>query len=100
VGFYTFELICKHFVLAPYDGSVPADRFMKERLSFVEIAFRQRAEELEADHAKGLAALRGRMVRGGGRPIRVPGDPLKAHQAIVDRENQEFRSRWTNSTHG
>ena len=93
VGFYTFELICQHFVLAAYDGSVPADRYMKERLSFVEIAFRQRAEELEANHAKRLADVRARM----GRPpppgtIRLPGDPLEAHRAMVDRENQEFRS--------
>jgi hypothetical protein len=93
VGFYTFELICKHFVLAAYDGSVSADRFMKERWSFVEIAFRQRAEELEANHAQRLADLRARM----GRPppprtIRLPGDPFKGLQASIDRENQEFHS--------
>jgi AbiJ N-terminal domain 4 len=93
VGFYTFELICKHFVLAAYSGSVSADRFMKERLSFVEIAFRQRAEELEASHAKRLADAVARTVRPPPRgTIRLPGTPLKAHQAIVDRENQEFRA--------
>ena len=30
VGFYTLDTVCKNFVLAEYDGSVPIDRFMKE----------------------------------------------------------------------
>ena len=38
--------VCENFVCADYDGSVPADRFVKERLSFVEIAFRRREEEI------------------------------------------------------
>jgi hypothetical protein len=65
---------------------------MKERLSFFEIAFRQRAEEMEASHhARRLragtaranvsnAAPRGRTLR----------DPYL--QPSIDRENQEFRS--------
>ena len=37
VGFYTLDVICKNFVLAEYDGSVPADRFMKERIRIKDI---------------------------------------------------------------
>jgi AbiJ N-terminal domain 4 len=93
VSFYTLDRLCRNFVVVPYDGSVPADRFMKERLSFFEIAFRHRAEEMEASHAKRLADLRERMRR----PpelgtIRLPGDPFKGLQASIDQENQEFRS--------
>jgi hypothetical protein len=93
MSFYTLDRLCRNFVLVPYDDSVSADRFMKERLSFFEIAFRHRAEELEANHAQRLADLRARMDRPPPpRTIRLPGDPLKAHQALVDQENRELRS--------
>ena len=49
---FTIDVVCKNFVCVNYSGSVPADRFMKERLSFIEIAFRERADELEADASK------------------------------------------------
>jgi hypothetical protein len=51
--FWTLDFVCRNFVLASYDRSIPADRFMKERLSFIEIAFRERAEKLEAKAAGG-----------------------------------------------
>ena len=35
--------VCNSFVCAAYDPNVPADRFIKERLSFIEIAFRDLA---------------------------------------------------------
>lgn len=38
--------VCKDFVCAKYDSSVSADRFMKERISFIELAFREKEEEL------------------------------------------------------
>ena len=39
--------VCKNFVCAAYDDrSISADRFVKERLSFIEIAFRKRGEEI------------------------------------------------------
>src|ERR1017187_6815521 len=41
-GMHTLDQVCKGFVTTPYDGSVSADRFIKERLSFVELAFRSR----------------------------------------------------------
>jgi len=48
---YSMDEVCKNFVCAEYDGSIPADRFMKERISFVELAFREREEELKEIHA-------------------------------------------------
>jgi hypothetical protein len=47
-GFWTLDKVCKDFVCSKYTGSVPPDRFMKERISFVELAFRLREDELAA----------------------------------------------------
>lgn len=51
-GEYTIDKVCETFVLAGYDASTPADRFMKERISFVEIAFREREEEITEINSK------------------------------------------------
>jgi hypothetical protein len=40
--------VCENFVCQAYDATVLADRFIKERLSFIEIAFRRRGEEIAA----------------------------------------------------
>jgi hypothetical protein len=48
---YSIEDVCKNFVIAAYDGSVPADRFMKERISFIELVFRERWEQLKEINA-------------------------------------------------
>jgi AbiJ N-terminal domain 4 len=71
VRFYTVDFLCRNFVLSTYDNSVSADRFMKERMSFIEIAFRERAAELEAKTAKSR----------GDRVLKM----------FSDRQNQEFR---------
>lgn len=38
--------MCEKWMLQTFDGSTPADAFIKERLSLVEIAFRKRGEEI------------------------------------------------------
>jgi len=43
---YSIEKIGENFVCEKYEGAVTPDRFMKERLSFIELAFRAREEEL------------------------------------------------------
>ena len=45
-GTYPTVTVCENFVCAAYDESVPADQFVKERLSFMEIAFRNKGEEV------------------------------------------------------
>ena len=47
-GFYAWNTVCETFVCARFDGSIDADRFMKERMSFIEIAFRERGEDVAA----------------------------------------------------
>jgi hypothetical protein len=36
-GFFTYDVVCKSFVCAPYTSAISPDRFMKERISFVEL---------------------------------------------------------------
>ncbi len=38
--------VCETFALAEHDDSVPADQFIKERLSFIELAFRHREQQI------------------------------------------------------
>ena len=45
-GIWSIDKICKDFVCAEYDGSISADRFVKERISFIELAFREREEQI------------------------------------------------------
>jgi hypothetical protein len=51
-GWNTLDQVCKGFVTAQFDGTVTPDRFIKERLSFVELAFRLRGEELNVMNAQ------------------------------------------------
>jgi hypothetical protein len=49
---YSMDKVCQNFVCAEYDGSIPADRFMKERISFIELAFREREDEIREINSK------------------------------------------------
>jgi hypothetical protein len=40
-GQYTTAQMCETWMLGPFDGKISADRFIKERLSLVEIGFRE-----------------------------------------------------------
>jgi AbiJ N-terminal domain 4 len=44
--------VCETWMLQPFDGSIPADRFIKERLSLIELGFRQRGEEVAYHNGK------------------------------------------------
>ncbi|MFZ0932644.1 MAG: hypothetical protein WAN11_28850 [Syntrophobacteraceae bacterium] len=54
---YTMDKVCQNFVCAAYDAAISADRFMKERISFIELAFRGREEEMKEINAKFLHNL-------------------------------------------
>ncbi len=49
VQFYPIIDVCKNFVCCKYDSSISADRFIKERISFIEIAFRERANDIQTE---------------------------------------------------
>jgi hypothetical protein len=44
--------MCEAWMLTPFDGKIPADRFIKERLSLVEIGFRQHENFVAGLNAK------------------------------------------------
>lgn len=50
-GTFSMDHVCKTFVCAEFRCDIPADRFMKERISFVEIAFREHEEEIKVLNA-------------------------------------------------
>jgi hypothetical protein len=90
--------VCTTFVCAPYDATIPVDRFVKERLSFVEIAFRDRENAVAALNASlpqriakaeldAKAPLPYRGIR-----VQVPGNPGDAVRNVNARVNQEFRA--------
>lgn len=57
-GAYTIDHVCKSWMLAPFDGSIAADKFMKDRISFVELAFRSENERVaRANEAAGFNAV-------------------------------------------
>ena len=53
-GTWEWNKVCERFVCAAYDGWIPADEFMKARMSFFEIALRELYEDVrESDERLG-----------------------------------------------
>ena len=102
---YRAASACQHFMCAPYDDSVSPDRFVKERISFVEIAFRKKEDQVTAenanlDQAVQEAVLRASRVAPGQRASRAlhfevarrRHESEKEIRAANDRLNQMFES--------
>ncbi|WP_421574612.1 AbiJ-NTD4 domain-containing protein [Stenotrophomonas maltophilia] len=105
----SMPLVCQNFVCAQYTGTVTADSFVKERLSFIEIAFRDRAHQISECNAE-LPAKIAKAVLDAQRPTprghiriqsgrRSPGDAVVAWNRMqnaqfathVDELNERFR---------
>ena len=88
-GWFSWDHVCGQFVNAKYTGQCDADRFMKERISFVELSLRLRGEEValansQLGEAVAQAAIRDATPRSG---LRVPGsavDGVKAWNATMN----------------
>ena len=94
-GPYTELAVCENFVCADFDGSVSADQFIKERLSFIEIAFRRREAEIDAINANLPKALEEASIQAKQVPlrsIRIPGDRVEAARAINKALNNRFEA--------
>jgi len=50
-GTWSIDRVCKAYVCAPFDVRGTADQFFKERISFIELAFRQREGEVQLENA-------------------------------------------------
>jgi hypothetical protein len=102
-GFWTMDKVCKDFVCAKYTGAVSPDRFMKERISFVELAFRLREEELAALNQDLTAKLAGAKLQdqiGPPSGLQLPGSPADRLKGYYDSLNADFGKTLTNSTSG
>ncbi|MDO8421640.1 MAG: hypothetical protein Q7S99_05715, partial [Parvibaculum sp.] len=103
-GNWSWDYVCAQFVKAQYPTGHPdADRFVKERLSFIELAMRMRGAEIEQlnirlPQALAEAALRDKIPSRG---MRIPGnavDGVKAwnqtQNAIYDAQVSELNERF------
>jgi hypothetical protein len=82
-------------MLAPFDGKIPADCFIKERLSLVEIGFRQHENyvaRLNAKLAENIAnaEISDKTFKRGG--PRVPGNRADALRAANADLNAKFQA--------
>ena len=60
---YRAAAACQDFLCGPYYDSVSPDRFLKERLSFVEIAFRKKEDQVAAENANLGQKLQDELLR-------------------------------------
>lgn len=87
--------VCENFVVAKYDASVSADQFVKERLSFIEIAFREKEEKLIALNASLDKRIQEEELAAkmrSNRSLRVPGNPGDGLRAWNKTQNDMFRA--------
>jgi AbiJ N-terminal domain 4 len=104
-GFFGWDYACEKFVKSdcPIEHSDP-DRFIKERVSFIELTMRWRYEEIETLNANLPKAILDAKIRDAGpkRGLRIPGsavDGVKAwnktqnemYSSLIDEINERFR---------
>jgi hypothetical protein len=99
---WSMDHVCETWMLKDFDGNDSADRFIKERLSLIELGFRKRSEDIATENAERLKeSASSRSFKPVG-TIRLPGDPVegakaanaamnRAFQANVDELNARFR---------
>lgn len=89
---WTINKVCENWFMAPLPVKVDANRHVKERLSFIEICFRMRENELRqinTDLEKNIVVARNRQSPRG---IRLPGDIGEGMRAVNEGRNAAFRS--------
>jgi hypothetical protein len=93
-GRYTTVQMCEKWMLEPFNGQVSADSFIKERLSLVEIGFRQHENFMAGLNAKLAENITKAelfdQTRGQRKGLRVPGNSADAVRA----ENASWNARF------
>ena len=87
---------CQHFMYAPYHDSVSPDRFVKERLSFVEIAFRQKEDQVATENAVLEDAVREAVLEASRVVADQRASPGRRAEALVRRHEREKEMRAAN----
>lgn len=88
-GWFSWDHICGQFVNATFTGQLDPDQFIKERLSFVELAMRLRGDEIAQANAELPEKLAEAAIQDAGprRGFRLPGsrvDGMKAWNATLN----------------
>ena len=92
--------VCENFVCAAYDGSVTTDQFVKERLSFIEIAFRKKEEEisrLNSSLNQDIANVQLRVLAAQRSAVRMPGTRASSDAAQREVQRQVQRLKESNA---
>lgn len=94
-GWFSWDHVCEQFVNAKYLGQCEADRFVKERISFVELALRLRGEEIATMNVNLPAAIqqatfRDAAARSG---LLIPGSAVEGVKAWNAKQNSEYQSQ-------
>jgi len=94
-GFHNSRVqMCETWMLEPFDGKISADRFVKERLSLVEIGFREHENfvaMLNANLAANITVAELFDQRGERRGLRVSGDSADRVRAANASLNAKFQ---------
>ena len=56
-GAYSMDHVCKTWMLSTYDGKQTADTFMKQRISFIELSFRERMSTVKQEVERAASLL-------------------------------------------
>ncbi len=91
---FVMPVVCQNFVCAQYVQAVAPDTFIKERLSFIEIAFRDKEAaiaQLNADLPARILQAERDALRPASNVIRVPGNPGDGIRAWNRQQNEEFQ---------
>ncbi len=95
-GSFTMEKVCEKFVCADFDGSISPDRFIKERISFIELAFREKEEEIKKQNDELPKKVAEAELRSKCAPtaisIRLPGNPSEGIRAWNKTINDIFKN--------
>lgn len=95
-GFWGWDYACEKFVKSDCPIEHPdADRFIKERVSFIELGMRWRYEEIETLNANLPKALLDAKIRDAGpkRGLRVPGSAVDGVKAWNKTQNDMYFSQ-------
>ena len=90
---WSIDQVCKNFVCADFGEFPSADIFMKIRISFFELAFREYEEgvkNVNLELPSKLDELALSLKRLSPSRVRVPGDPLDAMKSSTEKLNQKF----------
>jgi hypothetical protein len=101
-GWYDMNRVCEAWLTKPFSADLDPDVFVKRRISFVELAFREREQQLEAINHELPATLRTAAIedalprRSSG--LRIPG-AVQSHVDRAKRFNEFLNSTFAANVH-